>query len=92
MIGSLFTGIGGLDLAVEDVFGGPTLWQIDNDPTARAVLAHHWPEAIQPAPGDVTTINPVAGSHANPSQPPAAAKAPPTPGGYGPPSLIGSTF
>ncbi len=40
--GSLFSGIGGLDLALE-AFGMSCAWQCDNDPAALAVLAHHWP-------------------------------------------------
>jgi DNA (cytosine-5)-methyltransferase 1 len=44
-IGSLFTGIGGLDLGLESCGLGPVLWQCDSDPAARAVLASHWPHA-----------------------------------------------
>lgn len=43
-IGSLFSGIGGLELGLEMCGLGPVLWQCDADPQARAVLAHHWPE------------------------------------------------
>ena len=42
--GSLFTGIGGLDLALEALGHGPALWQAEIDPHARAVLAEHWPD------------------------------------------------
>lgn len=41
--GSLFSGIGGLDLAVEAVFGATCLWQCEIDPYARAVLKQRWP-------------------------------------------------
>jgi DNA (cytosine-5)-methyltransferase 1 len=43
-IGSLFSGVGGLELGLEACGLGPVLWQCDSDPAARAVLARHWPE------------------------------------------------
>ncbi len=53
-IGSLFSGYGGLDLAVEHVFNPRTVWFSElNEPVAR-VFARHWPEA--PNLGDITTI------------------------------------
>jgi len=42
-IGSLFSGIGGLDLAVESVTGGRVAWQCERDKYARSVLTRHWP-------------------------------------------------
>ncbi|MBN9177824.1 MAG: DNA cytosine methyltransferase [Microbacterium sp.] len=54
-IGSLFSGYGGLDLAVEEVFDARTIWFSEiNEPVAR-VFAHHWPGA--PNLGDITTID-----------------------------------
>ncbi|WP_166998402.1 DNA cytosine methyltransferase [Paramicrobacterium fandaimingii] len=54
-IGSLFSGYGGLDLAVEHVTAGETVWFSElNDPVAR-IFAHHWPEA--PNLGDITTVD-----------------------------------
>ncbi|MGO1699824.1 DNA cytosine methyltransferase [Microbacterium sp. JB110] len=54
-VGSLFSGYGGLDLAVEEVFRARTVWFSEiNEPVAR-VFAHHWPDASNL--GDVTTID-----------------------------------
>jgi DNA (cytosine-5)-methyltransferase 1 len=53
-IGSLFSGAGGLDMAVEQVFGGHTVWHSEVDPAASKVLAHRWPGV--PNLGDITTI------------------------------------
>ena len=54
-IGSLFTGYGGLDMAVEDVFNARTAWVSEIDPGACKVLAHRFPHA--PNLGDITAIN-----------------------------------
>lgn len=42
-IGSLFSGAGGLDMAVEHVFGGRTVWHCEFDAAASKVLAHRYP-------------------------------------------------
>ncbi|WP_406104724.1 DNA cytosine methyltransferase [Streptomyces sp. NBC_01003] len=54
-LGSLCTGYGGLDVAVQDVFGGALEWVADNDPGASRILAHRHPST--PNLGDITAID-----------------------------------
>ncbi|MGW3072334.1 DNA cytosine methyltransferase [Kitasatospora sp. NPDC001132] len=65
-IGSLFSGYGGLDLAVEQFFGARTVWHSQYEPPdkkgrpdvhqyAARILAHHWPDT--PNLGDITAID-----------------------------------
>jgi DNA (cytosine-5)-methyltransferase 1 len=44
-IGSLFSGIGGLELGLEAAGLGPVLFQAEIDPFASSILAKHWPDA-----------------------------------------------
>ena len=53
-IGSLFSGIGGLDLAVEAVTGGEVAWMCERDPYCRRVLERRFPDV--PIFEDVETI------------------------------------
>lgn len=54
-IGSLFSGYGGLDLAVEAVTGATPAWFCEWDDAPSKVLAHHWPDV--PNHRDVTAID-----------------------------------
>jgi len=54
-VGSLCTGYGGLDLAVEAVLGGRLAWYAETDPRASTVLAARFPDV--PNLGDIRTVN-----------------------------------
>ena len=55
-VGSLFSGYGGLDLALRDVFPDvETAWVSDIDPGACKILAHRFPDA--PNLGDITAVD-----------------------------------
>ena len=51
-IGSLFSGYGGLDLAVEHVFNADTVWFSELNEPVAAVFPRHWPGV--PNLGDIT--------------------------------------
>lgn len=54
-IGSLCTGVGGLDLAVEAHYGATPAWFAEFDPAPSKVLAHHWPDV--PNLRDLTAVD-----------------------------------
>jgi DNA (cytosine-5)-methyltransferase 1 len=60
-IGSLCSGAGGLDLAVEEVFTAETVWHVELDPAASRVLEAHWavPNHHDITETDWTTVEPV---------------------------------
>jgi DNA (cytosine-5)-methyltransferase 1 len=52
--GALFAGYGGLDLAVEEVFGARPAWVSEFDPAPSRILAQRFPDV--PNLGDVTKV------------------------------------
>ena len=54
-IGSLCTGYGGLDHAVQNVLGGTVAWTSDIDKGACKIIAHRYPDV--PNIGDMTTVD-----------------------------------
>ena len=53
-IGSLFSGYGGLDLAVQQVYEAEPVWHVEFDDAPSKILAHHWPNV--PNLHDVTAV------------------------------------
>ena len=53
-VGSLFSGIGGLELGLERA-GMEVAWQVENDPFCNRVLEKHWPNVTRY--GDIEGVN-----------------------------------
>ena len=85
-VGSLFSGIGGLDLGLERA-GMKVIWQVEVDDYCQKVLAKHWPKV--PRLGDIKKVDWkfricfAEASHANLSALPAAGRGMGTTDGYG---------
>jgi len=54
-IGSLFSGVGGLDMGVMEALGGTVAWHAEFEDAPSKILAHHWPNV--PNLGDVTAVD-----------------------------------
>lgn len=70
-VGSLFSGIGGLDLGLERA-GMEVRWQCEIDPYCRKVLAKHWPDVpcyddVRNLPDDIERVDLICGGY--PCQP-----------------------
>jgi site-specific DNA-cytosine methylase len=55
LVGSLFSGIGGLELGLEMAGIGPVTWQVEKDAFCRSLLSRHWPEVTRY--DDITTLD-----------------------------------
>lgn len=54
-VGSLFSGYGGLDLAIEHALDAETVWFSEINQQVAGIFSHHWPGV--PNLGDITTID-----------------------------------
>lgn len=54
-VGSLFSGIGGIEYGLERTGKFKTIWNCEIDPYASAVLKRHWPDV--PNLGDITKVD-----------------------------------
>ncbi len=54
-IGSLFSGYGGLDMAVTSVLRADVAWHVEYEDAPSRILAHHYPDI--PNHGDITAVD-----------------------------------
>lgn len=54
-IGSLFTGVGGLDMAVSAAFNGEVVWHSEIDKQAKQILEYRFPDTTNL--GDITQVD-----------------------------------
>lgn len=54
-IGSLFSGVSGLDMGVQSVLGGTVAWHCEIEKAPSRILAHHHPDV--PNLGDITKVD-----------------------------------
>lgn len=54
-VGSLFSGIGGIELGLERTGGFRTIWFVEKDPYCQIILGKHWPEI--PIYGDIRQLD-----------------------------------
>ena len=54
-IGSLFSGYGGLDMAVTSVLRADVAWHVEHEGAPSRILAHHYPDI--PNHGDITAVD-----------------------------------